>query len=292
MSSRGLWIVVALLAAIVAAIGWQVTRQWAAAPPVEPHAPAPAPVPMPVPAPPAHVPTPAPAPPIIPSPRPKSVPPNPPRDLSGIPPGAVRYGPMLVDRQRTLWSDAPAPWTLAGLIEQESCVSLKSPRCWNPRAELKTYREYGFGFGQITIAYNADRSERFNEFAELRRKYASLAGWQWAQRYDPSFQLTAVVEMTHALWRQVPPAATEDDRWAFTDSSYNGGLGSLLQDRRVCASSIGCDPQRWFGNIETHSLKSRAPQRAYGGQSWFSINRGHVRQVLKQRRDKYRQFWE
>jgi hypothetical protein len=208
-----------------------------------------------------------------------------------VPVGAVKYAPILAGEQRLRWADAPVPWTLGGLVEQESCVSLKSPRCWNPRAELKTYREYGFGFGQITIAYNADRSERFNEFTELQKKYASLRGWQWSARFDPAHQLVAVVEMTHTLWRQVPPAADDDTRWAFALASYNGGLGALLQDRRVCANAGGCDPRLWFGNIETHSLKSRAPQKAYGGQSWFSINRGYVRNVLKSRRAKYRQFW-
>ncbi len=208
-----------------------------------------------------------------------------------MPAGATAYAPLLAAKQRQSWPGAPSPWTLAGLIEQETCASLKSKRCWNPREELKTYREYGFGLGQFTIAYNADRSERFNEFAELKRKYASLSAWRFEDRYDPGYQLIAVIEMTHALWRQVPPAADTDARWAFTLASYNGGLGALLQDRRLCANVAGCDVTRWFGHIETHSLKSKAPQKAYGGQSWYSINRGYVRNVINLRRAKYRQFW-
>lgn len=209
-----------------------------------------------------------------------------------VPEGARLYAPILAQKQAAGWPDAPSPWTLAGLVEQETCASLKSKRCWNPREELKTFREYGFGLGQITIAYNADRSERFNEYKNLRRKYASLSQWQWADRYDPGYQLIAIVEMTHALWRQAPPAADDDVHWAFTLVSYNGGLGGLLQDRRYCANSAGCNPQRWFGHIETHSLKSKAPQKAYGGQSWYSISRGYVRNVLTIRRAKYRQFWQ
>ncbi len=209
-----------------------------------------------------------------------------------VPPGAARYAPVLVETQRRSWPAAPAPWTLGGLVEQESCVTLKSLRCWNPRAELKTSREYGFGFGQITVAYNADGTKRFNKFDELKAQYASLQAWRWADRYDPGYQLTAVVEMTYGLWRRVPPAADTDTQWAFTLSSYNGGIAALLKDRRLCANSAGCDVTRWFGNIETHSVKSRVPQPAYGGQSWFSINRGYVRNVLTIRRAKYRQFWE
>lgn len=201
-----------------------------------------------------------------------------------VPAGALKYAPVLVARQRALWPSAPAPWTLAGLIEQESR--------WRVHAQLKTPREYGFGLGQFTVAYRADGSERFNKFKELKSRYASLAGWRWENRFDPAQQLTAIVEMTHALWRRAPPAATSDDRWAFTDAAYNGGLGSLLQDRRLCANSAGCDPRRWFGHVETHSLKSRKPQPGYGGRSWFDINRDHVRNVLKVRRGKYRHFWE
>jgi len=209
-----------------------------------------------------------------------------------VPLKAHRYAPVLASKQRSLWPDAPEGFTLAGLVEQESCTSLKSPRCWDPHAELKTRREYGFGLGQITVAYKADGSERFNKFKELKGQYASLHAWRWEDRYDPGYQLTAIVEMVHGIWRRIPPADGADAQWAFTLNSYNGGLGGLLQDRRYCASSRGCNPKLWFGNIETHSLKSRAPQPGYGGQSWFSITRGYVRNVLKVRRAKYAQFWE
>lgn len=208
-----------------------------------------------------------------------------------VPLNAHRYAPVLAAKQAARWADAPSPWTLGGLVEQESCTSLKSKRCWDPRAELKTPREYGFGLGQITIAYRADGSERFNKFTELKREYASLSAWRWEDRYDPGYQLTAIVEMVHGLWKRVPPADGTDAQWAFTLNAYNGGIGGLLQDRRFCANSAGCNPKLWFGHIETHSLKSRVPQPGYGGQSWFSISRGYVRNVLTIRRAKYRQFW-
>lgn len=207
------------------------------------------------------------------------------------PAGATQYAPVLVEKQKSNWPGIPTPWTLGGLVEQESCASLKSRQCWNPRAELKTSREYGFGLGQITIAYRPDGTERFNEFTTLQRQYASLRSWRWENRYDPGYQLTALIEMVKALWTKTPPANGDDTHWAFTLVSYNGGLGALLQDRRYCANSAGCDPTLWFGNIETHSLKSKAPQKAYGGQSWYSITRGYVKNVLTIRRAKYQQFW-
>jgi hypothetical protein len=208
-----------------------------------------------------------------------------------MPPGATQYAPVLAQKQKDNWAGVPTPWTLAGLVEQESCASLKSKGCWNPHAELKTSREYGFGLGQITIAYKTDGTERFNEFTTLQKQYASLRQWKWENRYDPGYQLTAIIEMVRALWIKTPPSKGDDTHWAFALVSYNGGLGGLLQDRRFCANSSGCDPELWFGNIETHSLKSKAPQKAYGGQSWYSITRGYVKNVLTLRRAKYQPFW-
>lgn len=210
-----------------------------------------------------------------------------------VPAGAEVYAPVLVEKQRAVWPAAPEPWTLAGLVEQESCISLTHSRCWNPRSELKTSREYGFGFGQITVAYTAGGAVRFNKFEELRAAHGSLRDWTWANRYDPGYQLTAIVEMNLDLWRRVAasPGATATDQWGFVLSSYNGGLAGVLQDRRLCANTRGCDPARWFGNVENTSLKSRVPQPGYGGRSWFEINRGHVRNVLLIRRAKYQVFW-
>lgn len=210
-----------------------------------------------------------------------------------IPPGATKYAPVLVEKQREVWPAAPEPWTLAGLIEQESCISLTHSRCWNPQAELKTSREYGFGFGQITVAYNKNGSVRFNKFEELRAAHESLQDWSWNDRYDPGYQLAAVVEMNLALWRRWAsnPGASTTDHWAFVLSSYNGGAASVLQDRRLCANTRDCDPARWFGNVERTSMKSKVPQPGYGNRSWFEINRQHVRNVLTVRRNKYRNYW-
>jgi hypothetical protein len=211
---------------------------------------------------------------------------------SYVPEGAREFAPVLALEQRKAWPRMPEPWTLGGQVEQESCISLRHSKCWNPRAELKTHREYGFGFGQITIAYRADGSERFNKFQELRAGHEALSKWEWSARYDPEFQLRAIVLMDLELWRRIPPAATVQDHTAFVLASYNGGVGSVLQDRRLCDNTAGCDPTRWFGHVAKHSLKSKVPQKAYGGKSWYAINREYVTNVLLLRRNKYRIFWE
>lgn len=208
-----------------------------------------------------------------------------------LPEGAKLYAPHLARAQRLGWPQMPQPWTLGGLVEQESCISLKHSKCWNPHAELKTSREYGFGFGQITVAYKADGSERFNKFNEIRQAHTALAGWTWENRYDAGSQLRAIVEMSRALWTRLPPAATVEDHLSFMLSSYNGGVAAVLQDRLLCSNTPGCDPRRWAGNVALHSIKSRVPQKGYGGQSWYGLNRTYVSNVMNLRRNKYKVFW-
>lgn len=207
-----------------------------------------------------------------------------------VPARAADLAPVLVQVQQAHWPDAPEPWTLAGKVEQETCITLRHRVCWNPKAELKTSREYGFGLGQVTVAYRADGSERFNKFAELKREHQELAGWSWESRYDAATQLLAVVLMGRDLFRRVPSAASLTDRWAFSLAAYNGGMGGVVSDRRLCANTADCDPMRWFGHVERTSLKTRLVNPGYR-KSAFEINREYVRNILTVRRAKYRRFW-
>jgi len=207
-----------------------------------------------------------------------------------VPANARTYLPVLRATQLHLWPDAPMPSFLAAQVEQESCISLSHPKCWNPHAELKTSREYGFGLGQTTIAYNADGSVRFNKWSELRQQYSSLRGWTWQDRYDAKYQLTAIVEMDHGLYARIPDAATDTDHVAFALSAYNGGASGVRQDRLLCRNRDDCDPNKWFGNVEKYSLKSKARFKGYG-LSPYQINREYVRNVIYVRRPKYEPFF-
>ena len=203
-----------------------------------------------------------------------------------VPARALLYMPLLVEQQRAIWPDAPMPSFLAAQVEQETCLSLTHSKCWNPRAELRTSRENGIGLGQFTRAFRADGSIRFDKISELAAAHSSLRGWTWENRYDVGYQLTAIVEMDRAIYRRIRDAATDLDRLAFTLSAYNGGEGGVLQDRRLCANSNACDPSRWAGHVERTSLKSRVPAPGYR-QSFFSVNREYVSNVLYLRRPKY-----
>ena len=201
-----------------------------------------------------------------------------------LPAGFHTYGATLRAEQRQLWPDHPDPAALAALVEQESCVSLKSPRCWNPGARLKTDREEGAGMGQITRAYRADGSLRFDALADLRRQYdRELSGLSWDTVYKrPDLQLRALVLMSRDAARPFRASAA----WLhFGDAGYNGGVAGVQKERRACKLAGGCDPGKWFGNVETHCLKSRQP--LYGGRSACDINREHVHNVFLVRRAKY-----
>lgn len=208
-----------------------------------------------------------------------------------LPARAHQYLPVLAERQRAIWPEAPMPSFLGAQIEQETCPSLKSAKCWNPTAQLKTSREWGRGLGQVTTAYRADGSVRFDKQAELRQQFASLRGWTTERWADPSYQLTAIVEMDKSIYGRVRGAATTADRLGFTLSAYNGGEAGVLQDRRLCANTPRCDESRWAGHVERTSLKSRVANPGYG-QSAYAINREYVSNVLGLRRPKYVPFFE
>lgn len=199
-----------------------------------------------------------------------------------LPPGFVQYGPILKAEQAKYWADHPDPAALAALVEQESCAS--KAKCWNPGARLKTSREEGAGMGQITRAYRADGSLRFDALAGLRDQYgADLSGLSWDTVYGrPDLQLLALVLMSRDAAR---PFRGSTGWLHFGDAGYNGGVAGVQKERRACKLSAGCDPSRWFGHVEAHCLKSRQP--LYGNRSACDINREHVHNVFLVRRAKY-----
>lgn len=197
-----------------------------------------------------------------------------------IPPNAVQHLPVLKEQIVTYWPDAPQYSIFAGQVEQETCITLKHRKCWSPYAELKTEREYGFGLGQITI------TKSFNNFLEAKKLDASLKDWQWENRYDATFQLRTMVLTDRFNFSKFVWASDDYERMAFTLAAYNGGLGGVLSDRRVCSASPSCDPSKWFGQVEHTSKKAKVAVKGYG-KSFFEINREYVRNILTIRRYRY-----
>jgi hypothetical protein len=212
--------------------------------------------------------------------------------LAALPKLAELYLPMLMSVTAAQWPTAHEPWVMAAQVEKESCISLNHRKCWSPMSELKTSRENGIGLGQFTRAYNANGSIRFDKIAELREANpVALAGWNWDSRYDASYQLKGLVLANSKSYSKFNKlAASPMDAWRFTLAGYNGGDGSVMQSRLMCASNIGCNKSVWYGNVELHSNKSRAKWKGYG-ESAFDINRGYVRKI-EARSPYYKQHWE
>lgn len=201
-----------------------------------------------------------------------------------LPAGFAAYGPLLKAEQVKYWPGHPDPASLAALVEQETCPSPKSAKCWNPSARLKSQREEGAGFGQITRAFYPDGRLRFDSLESMRRTYPDALGeWSWSNVYErPDLQMRGVV--LGAKDAANPFRKTEG--WLdFGDAAYNGGGSGLERERRACAATPGCVSTVWWGNVENHCLKSHAP--LYGGRSACDINREHVLNVRQVRRVKY-----
>ncbi len=207
-----------------------------------------------------------------------------------IPKNAETYLPDLKLTLDKYWLDKPMPEYFGGLIEQESCVSLTSRRCWSPTSQLKTPREEGAGLGQLTRAYRSNGSLRFDSLSDLRRKhYEALKDLSWTNIYSrPDLQMRSIVLMIGDIYGNLYNITNPTDRMQFTDAAYNGGLAGVYKERRACGLRSDCDPQKWFGNVEKVCLKSKSP--LYGDRSACDINREHVYNVFEIRAPKYKPF--
>lgn len=206
-----------------------------------------------------------------------------------IPARALAQLPTLSQQIKDVWPGMPQPEYFGALIEHESgCPSLKT-MCWSPTARLKTQREEGAGLGQLTKAWRADGSLRFDTLHESRRlDPRGLNDLRWDTIYQrPDLQMRVLILMTRATWGRLSALIPGDQaRLQMTDAAYNGGLQGLMNDRRACAQRAGCDPNQWFNHVEATCTKSQTP--LYGTRSACAINRHHVRDVIATRMNKYK----
>lgn len=171
----------------------------------------------------------------------------------------------------SLWADFIPREEIAAQIYQESR--------WNPRAELKTSREYGFGLGQITKAWNSKGELRFDKFKELTRAYKELKGWEWKDRFDTKKQIMAVVLEDKRLWNLFSKYDDVLTRKALMYSAYNGGTTLLYREIELCRKDPLCDEKIWFCNIADKAARSTTPVKGYKDSFW-SINRKYPIQIM------------
>lgn len=198
---------------------------------------------------------------------------------AGIPAQAKELLPLLASVVQAQWPACPEPWVIAGKIEQESN--------WRIRAELKTSREYGFGLGQITIAYNADGTERFNNFTEALRVTMMTKTITWSTRFDPRFQLTYSVLSDRSNFAAASTFFDDDaSRTAGMLVAYNAGLGGLVRRKAAAVERGIAVPRKWFGGLS--EIHARSEERLlYGKPLWQRINE-YPALILNVRAPKYK----
>jgi len=175
-----------------------------------------------------------------------------------------------------------------GLIEHESCISLKSKRCFSPKSELLTKwkranctREQGVGFGQITRAWNRSCRIRLDVLKEVHRyKDDRLQLLTWDNiKNEPGLQARAIASLWYRNYRAINKNVPSIERVMFADSAYNGGYGNLRKRRRMCGYKDNCDKDVWFDNVEKMNVTGN--RILYGKRRAFDINNHHVKDVMK-----------
>lgn len=163
------------------------------------------------------------------------------------PPASVPYRATLTREARALWGlDAPVA-VLAAQVQTESA--------WNPNARSK----FAAGLAQFTPATAQWISGAYP---------SSLAA---DQPLNPAWALRALARYDYDLVGGITWAKGDCDKWAFALSEYNGGPPWLARDVALCGRTAGCDPTRWWGNVELHSQRYPA---------FFKENRGYPTRIL------------
>lgn len=183
---------------------------------------------------------------------------------------------------------------VAALIEHESCVSLKHSRCWNANSVLKNSREHSIGYFQIARKFKPDGTVYADTLAGLKRNYKEeLKELNWGNMASrPDLQMKAGTLLIAENWRAMSSVKDPYERMYFVDAAHNAGTGNIRKDIRACGTITGCNPEKWFGNVEKTCVRSNKPIKAYGNRSVCQINRDHVNDVFNIRKPKYnRQYF-
>lgn len=98
-----------------------------------------------------------------------------------------------------------------------------------------------------------------------------------AAPYSPTWAMRAMVRYNRWHWQRLSSAADECQRWAFSLSAYNGGLGWVQRDQRL-ARAGGDDPGVWFDSVEHYTARAAWAKRE---------NRQYVRRILLELAPRY-----
>lgn len=205
-----------------------------------------------------------------------------------IPPKAFDYRDTLFQEVNRYVPEIPDYNFIPSIIEHESCISLKHSKCWSPNAELKTSREQGVGFFQLTRAWNPDGSLRMDTIQGLKNRYTThLKELTWNNVKDrPDLQFRAGILLMMENLNKLDMIEDPTEKMAFLAAMHNGGNWPI-KERRTCGLKAGCDPQKWFGNVENACMRSKKPMANYGNRSICDIAKAYPRDVIYTRLPKY-----
>jgi hypothetical protein len=218
-----------------------------------------------------------------------------PSSITQMPPGAVKYGPLLIKNLKQYWPQMTLASLNAAQIEQETCLKLTNPQCWTSKPHLHVVSnngtEDGVAFGQLTRVERPNGQVRFDNLEVMRLRYPAILGnYTWSNWDDPELAMTAYVLFMRDTCKSVPSSVTDAaTRFKMCLSGYNGGVQGLLNDILSCRATEGCNPTKWDSNVEVTSAKSKLKIKGYG-QSAFDTNRGYVSGITVIRRVRYIPF--
>lgn len=169
--------------------------------------------------------------------------------LAEIPGVAERYQRDLTRIAQAEWGlDAPVAM-FAGQIHQESR--------WKFDARSPVGAQ---GLGQVMPSTAAWLAETFPKVLGKN------------EPYNPTWSMQALVSYDYWLASRIT-AADSCEQAAMILSSYNGGLGWLIRDRKL-ASAKGADKLTWFDSVERFNAGRSAAA--------FKENRAYPRLILRQ----------
>lgn len=206
-----------------------------------------------------------------------------------IPPRAFEYKDTLESELDRIFPELPEYNFVPALIEHESCITLTHSKCWSATSELRTSRENGIGFFQLTRAWTADGRLRFDTVSDLRRQYPTAlhdASWDTLKN-RPDVQIRAGLLLIRQNYNSLAMIPDPINRMHMTDAAHNAGAGNVQKERRACGLAKNCDPNIWINNVEHYCLRSKKP--LYAGRSACDITQHHVRDVFFTRLPKYQE---
>lgn len=204
-----------------------------------------------------------------------------------IPPQAIQYFPVIKQEVNTYLPRFEEPAYFGALFEHESCIHLKHPKCYNASSELRSAREQGVGFGQLTRTWKADGTPRFDTLQDLRNQYQSaLKELTWETiKQRPDLQIRSTVLLSRNNYLRFADVKDPVVLMKFMDGAYNAGYGTINKRRVTCGLQKGCDPMQWEGHVG--GLCLTGTKVLYANRTACDIVNHHVYDVTVTRLPKY-----